>query len=88
MDPVNARVAKAAAVAAVTLSIVGVNPGVSLATSRSLQVTSLIHGAELHHTFHPAGLSISKSESLSKPDDVTVWRGRFCRISERSRTTG
>jgi hypothetical protein len=37
-----------------------------------LKVTKLVNGVELHHKFTPAGSSVSKSENLSKPDDITV----------------
>jgi len=37
----------------------------------AFNVTDILSGASLHHTFMPTGSSVPQSEVLSKPDDIT-----------------
>ncbi len=72
MRPAIAPVVKAALVAVMAVSVLGATPGDSLAASSPLKAMQLVNGAALHHTFTLAGSTVAKSESLSKPDDITV----------------
>jgi hypothetical protein len=54
--------------------------GVSVADSSStpaLQATQILKGSSLQHSFSPAGSATSKTETLSKPDDITQLGGNL-----------
>jgi hypothetical protein len=39
----------------------------------SFHVTQILNGASLHHSYTPAGSTVSQTEALSDPDDISQW---------------
>jgi hypothetical protein len=56
------------------LSVVTLSSLASAARSTpTFQATQILNGASLHHSYTPAGSTISKTEPLSDPDDISRW---------------
>ena len=75
MRPLTPRVAKVALGAATaSLAMITIGGGAFASTSaRAFKVTQILTGSSLHHSYTPSGATTAKIETLSNPDDISLW---------------
>lgn len=75
MGPLTNRVAKAVLAGSIaSLGIMAIGEGANAATSaQAFKVTTILTGSSLHHSYSPKGATAAKTETLSNPDDISLF---------------